>query len=508
MHREAGRKPTGRKHGRRLWVAAGLMGVATAAIGAAVMPNLMPFVDPTGIVATYNTAGAIDTRNPFFQSLGTNGRSCATCHLAGDAFGLSVRSVKERFDTTGGHDPLFAAVDGANCTDAAAGDAAAHSALLNNGLFRVGITLPDSPQFTIRTVRDPFGCALVTDPLTGKRTVSVYRRPLPSSNLRFLSAVMWDGRETVAPLSDPATHDENLTAGLMQQSIDATLGHAQAARPPTMAQRRAIVAFELGLTSAQSLDNLAGSLSVGDASGGPVSLSAQPFHPGINDTLGADPAGAPFSPAAFSLFDTFGDRDRSRSAGAATRKAITAGERLFNTHPLTITRVAGLNDNPAVASALGVNLPIAAIPGTCTTCHNTPNVGNHSLPLPLDLGVSHDLINEGDTQVAAGLSHLSAPDVPVFEIDGCSNPYPDPNRPDAPYVIYTSDPGRALITGRCSDVNRVKGPVLRGLAARAPYFHNGSAATIDQLVGFYDERFQMNLTDEEKSQLAAFLNSL
>ncbi|HEV8200561.1 MAG TPA: hypothetical protein VGS03_11110 [Candidatus Polarisedimenticolia bacterium] len=501
------RKPRSGKRARKVWVAAGLMGLTTA-IGAAVIPNLMPFNDPTGVVATYNTAGAIDTRNPFFQSLGTNGRSCATCHAAGDAFGLSVRTVKERFATTAGHDPLFAAVDGANCTDAATGDAAAHSALLDNGLFRVGVTVPDGAQFTIRTVRDPFGCALVTDPVTGRQTVSVYRRPLPSSNLRFLSAVMWDGRETVAPLSDPATHDENLKAGLMQQSVDATLGHAQASRPPTMAQRRAIVAFELGLTSAQSLDNLAGSLSVGDASGGPVPLSTQPFHPGINDTLGGDPTGAAFTPSVFSLFETFGDRDRLRSPAAATRKAIAAGEKLFNSHPLTITRVAGLNDNPSVAAALGTTLPIAAIPGTCTTCHNTPNVGNHSLPLPLDLGVSHDPVNEGDTQVAGGLSHLSAPDVPVFEIDGCPNPYPDPDRPDAPYVISTSDPGRALITGLCADVNRVKGPVLRGLAARAPYFHNGSAATIDQLVGFYDERFQMNLTDEEKSQLVAFLNSL
>ncbi len=507
MRREAGRNDKSGRWGRKVWVAAGLMGVATA-IGAAFIPNLMPFVDPTGVVSTYNTAGAIDTRNPFFQSLGTNGRSCATCHAAGDAFGLSVRTVQARFASTGGHDPLFAAVDGANCTDAAAGDAASHSALLNNGLFRVALTVPEGAQFSIRTVRDPFGCALVTDPVTGRQTVSVYRRPLPSSNLRFLSAVMWDGRETVAPLNDPATHDQNLKAGLLHQSMDATLGHAQAAKPPTIAQQRAIVAFELGLSSAQSLDLSAGLLSTSGASGGPVSLSAQPFHPGINDTLGADSTGAPFDPQVFSLFDDFAGVDRSRTPGTAARRAIAAGERLFNSHPLTISRVPGLNDNPAVAAALGATLPIAAIPGTCTTCHNTPNVGNHSLPLPLDLGVSHDLINEGDSRVAGAVAHLTTPDVPVYEIDGCANPFPDPSQPDAPYVIYTSDPGRALITGLCSDVNRVKGPVLRGLAARAPYFHNGSAANIDQLVGFYDERFEMNLTIEEKAQLAAFLNSL
>ncbi len=60
----------------------------------------------------------------------------------------------------------------------------------------------------------------------------------------------------------------------------------------------------------------------------------------------------------------------------------------------------------------------------------------------------------------------------------------------------------------CGDVNRVKGPVLRGLAARAPYFHNGAAKNLDQLLNFYNQRFQMNLTDDEKSELKAFLNSL
>jgi cytochrome c peroxidase len=54
----------------------------------------------------------------------------------------------------------------------------------------------------------------------------------------------------------------------------------------------------------------------------------------------------------------------------------------------------------------------------------------------------------------------------------------------------------------------VKGPILRGLAARAPYFHNGAAADLNQLVNFYDDRFQMGLSDVEKAELVAFLDSL
>jgi cytochrome c peroxidase len=64
------------------------------------------------------------------------------------------------------------------------------------------------------------------------------------------------------------------------------------------------------------------------------------------------------------------------------------------------------------------------------------------------------------------------------------------------------------VSGKCVDVNRGKGPVLHGLAARAPYFHNGSAANLNQLVIFYNQRFQMKLTEQQKHEVVAFLNSL
>lgn len=59
-----------------------------------------------------------------------------------------------------------------------------------------------------------------------------------------------------------------------------------------------------------------------------------------------------------------------------------------------------------------------------------------------------------------------------------------------------------------ADINRIKGPILRGLAARAPFFHNGAAANMSQVVDFYNQRFQMNLTDQQKAQLVAFLKTL
>ncbi len=67
-------------------------------------------------------------------------------------------------------------------------------------------------------------------------------------------------------------------------------------------------------------------------------------------------------------------------------------------------------------------------------------------------------------------------------------------------VIYTTDPGRALISGRCVDVGSIVMQQLRGLAARAPYFANGSAKTLREVVDFYDRRFDMKLTDQRKGR--------
>jgi len=222
--------------------------------------------------------------------------------------------------------------------------------------------------------------------------------------------------------------------------------------------------------------------------------------------LGADPTGKAFDTEAMSPFaaweklrvDDDGDTLNEENRAAAQRE-IAAGEQLFNNAPLQINNVRGLNDNAALGKP-------QSFVGHCSSCHDTPNVGNHSLPLPLDIGTAHTLLPgmENDPPIAAALSQLSMPDLPVYLISGCSNPFTGAE----PESFYTSDPGKALVTGQCSDFNRIKGPVLRGLAARAPYFHNGAAANLREVVNFYDQRFSMQLTAEQKSALVAFLNSL
>lgn len=489
-------------------VLCGILGVAGAGAVGAVDAEPSPSVagltvgiDPTGFIGTYKIDGPIDQRNEFFQSLGTNGRSCSTCHVATEAMSFTPAHARQVYDETGSADPLFASIDGANCSSVAAADRAGHSLILQRGLIRIAIAVPTNAEFSISVVKDPYGCALQIDPKTQLLTASVYRRPLPAANLAFLSAVMFDGRETIVPLTSAATFGANLRADLVHQAMDATLTHAQALATPSDAQLNAIVDFELAMFSGQLWDREAGSLSDDGASGGPIILSSELYYPGINDSLGADPKGVPFTPVSMTLYSAWerfsGDpRDDHR---ADARADIAAGENLFNSAPMTISNVRGLNDNVVLKKP-------TTFAGNCATCHDTPNIGHHSLPLPLDIGVAHtsNADFESDPLIATALSELSMPELPVFLISGCPNPF---NSGQAE-SFYTTDPGRALITGHCSDFNRVKGPILRGLAARAPYFHNGAAASLRELVNFYNQRFNMGLSDKQKNQLIAFLNTL
>lgn len=467
---------------KRWFAMSALFCVMALTAAALTIPNLFPYLDRTGFVSTYSSTGSFRENNAFFQSLGTNGRTCASCHVASNAMGLSARHAEEVYEATNGRDPLFSAVDGAVCPTAGPGQRLNFDLLRRKGLLRIGLDMPVNPQFTLRVVQDPYGCALTTDPQTQVQTISVYRRPLPATNLGFLSSVMWDGRETVSPLNRASTFAANLFADLSHQAMDATTGHAQATDPPTPAQLNQIVNFEAALSSAQAIDFQTGLLNSNQGKGGAQFLSTVPFSPGINDSLG--PASG-FTPNAFTIY--------SKWAGSADpmQRSVARGEAIFNTQPIAITNVRGLNDL--------LNQPV--INGTCTTCHDTPNVGDHSLAVPLEIGTSRTANYESDPTIQAAVSELSMPKLPVYQI-ACNQ------GPDAGEVTYTSDPGKALLTGLCTDVGRGKGLILRGLAARAPYFHNGAAATLDEVVDFYNVRFQMNLTRQQEEDLINFLKTL
>src|SRR3954463_7002176 len=153
------------------------------------LPEFATYQNDQGELGGLNTSGSLDTNgHPFFESIGTNGRACVTCHQPADGMSLSVRSIRARWTASGGRDPLFAAVDGMNCPNLPPDDPRSHSQLLERGLFRIALPWPPQrsdgtridPEFTIDVVRDPSACN--TDPRYGLNsptpTISVYRRPV------------------------------------------------------------------------------------------------------------------------------------------------------------------------------------------------------------------------------------------------------------------------------------------------------------------------------------------
>jgi hypothetical protein len=464
------------------------------------LPNGLLFPNPTGFASTFSTAGRIDLTNEFFQDLGANGRRCVSCHLPSAGWTIVPSQVQAIFNRTLGgviDDPLglgaiFRTNDGSNSPTADVSSVAArrsaYSMVLTKGLIRVGIGVPATADFELVAVDDPYHFASSTE-------LSLFRRPLPTTNLQFLSTVMWDGRETFG-----GTDHCNIAAeggkcfasihfDLADQSNGATQGHAQAPNPITDAQREAIVTFETALATAQVWDERAKNLTAADAKGGPEAIFGQAFYYGINDNLGDYRTHAPFTPIVFDIYDEW-----TRSQGGGTneaRRAVARGQAIFNTRPFTISDVGGLN----VDSPFDPPLP-ASFQGTCTTCHDTPNSGNHSIVAPLNIGLAD--------------ASRRTPDMPLYTLQEKCVALSDGTKvvgPSCPAKSVT-DPGRALISGKFADIGKFKGPILRGLAARAPYFHNGSAADLGAVVDFYNERFGAGIVGKEKEDLIAFLRAL
>jgi cytochrome c peroxidase len=117
-------------------------------------------------------------------------------------------------------------------------------------------------------------------------------------------------------------------------------------------------------------------------------------------------------------------------------------------------------------------------------CHNLSNVGASANPIFFDINIS-------DAQ-------FRTPDLPLYTLRNLTTGE----------IQETTDPGRALITGRWADVGRFKAPALRGLASHPPFFHNGLAAELIDVVKFYEQSLGFNFNDAEEADLVAFLKAL
>src|SRR5258706_9540284 len=259
----------------------------------------------------------------------------------------------------------------------------------------------------------------------------------------------------------------------------------------------------MALFTAQSVGNGTGRLDTQGATGGPKALVTQPFFISINSSVhplacGFEQPGGiveghgQFTSPIFNIFNAWAGLPYTDP-----RAAVARGQAIFNSKPINITGVEGINDDVAAGRLLTGG--VSSLQGTCGPCHDTPNVGNHSFPTPLNIATgdpnpSNPSVNLG------GLDVSYLPSITVCKTD--SQGLPTSN------CKTTTDLGQALIDGKFDHVGKIKGPILRGLSARAPFFHNGSAQTLLDAVHFYENRFGLVLTAQEESDLVALLSVL
>jgi hypothetical protein len=268
---------------------------------------------------------------------------------------------------------------------------------------------------------------------------------------------------------------------LRSQARNAGLQHGESHGPLADALVQRIVDFESQIYVAQIFDRSAGNLA---EAGGPPALGPRAMaehKPGVLGDNDYDPV--------FQLFDAWKQPPPAPSPQAEFRASVARGNDVFMFRQFWLRDATHIN-------SIGLGNPLKR---TCATCHNAQMTGQDLSAGWVDLGTTNY-----PTWTEPPL-YSESRELPVFKIT-C-----DKDAPPHPYlgrVIYTSDPGRALISGRCVDVGSIVLQQFRGLAARAPYFSNGSMKSLRELVDFYDRRFDMKMTELEKQDLMNFLGVL
>jgi hypothetical protein len=257
---------------------------------------------------------------------------------------------------------------------------------------------------------------------------------------------------------------------LRSQATNAAMAHEEATAAPSEEQLREIVNFESQIYVAQGLDLMAGL----------VNDNTAPFALGP-DNLAMGKASRLDGATVWRSFDRWrkpaGVEDQGLQRGF--RESVVRGSDVFFSRRFRISEVAG----SAGESVNGM--------GTCASCHSS------KVSPWMDIGTAN-LSAKADPEKFSS-------DLPVFRItcDTASTPHPYLGR-----VIYTQDPGRALISGKCADAGALVMQQFHGFAARAPYFANGSAASLTEVVDFYERRFHIGFTERERQDLINFLRVL
>lgn len=459
-----------------------------------VLPAVLDYDNANGTLRTLVVGGPLKTRgHPFFEPLGPNGRACVTCHQPADAMSLSVASAQRQWERTGGKDPLFAAIDGSNCPTLPQDKRESHSLLLERGLFRIERPWPVrsfngkpvTPDFTIEVVRDPNGCnSGAYGPASGR--ISVYRRPRPVANMKYLLAVgfPYDPKQGYALPLDPDDGKpqsgnlmaDNRAGNLRLQMEDAGSSHLGMLKRLTPAQRKRLQDFELRVFTAMQVSKAGGAVDSGGAKAGPARL--RDSAPGALGSIG-EPVWSEFKG-----WESIPPEEAARLAPEqlAFRQSVARGAKVFRDKTFLITDTAGIN------SRIGFGNPVR---NSCVFCHNMSQMGNDVAPGQVDLGTT--TLPFADPWA----------DLPLFKVTCTGRPHPHYGR-----VIHTYDPGFALTSGKCADVGKITLQSMRGLSARAPYFSNGLAKDLRGVVDYYERRYSIGYTEQEKQDLVNLMSVL
>jgi cytochrome c peroxidase len=442
---------------------------------------------------------------PLFKEAfqGTNGRSCATCHVPEDNFALTPDRVARLFETNP-NDPLFAAID--------ADDPTAKTLTfehLKKGLVRVWLTLPDNMDLIDE------GGNVITP---GDRRIFVWRGVPSIADSALTAPYQLDGRVET----------------LEEQAQGAITGHSEGGEVSKVELER-IAAFERSVFSSDRArkvaDELASGVEFGKVSDVEASLTLSPEEERGREVYekicaschgGANKA-------------TIVDRDIHDLAFPALKPDGTVLFEVPATDPPTPVLAAQpnnefLNIGSAYEAFLGQLDPDAH---SFTKDLSFPNYRYRFYTDSSRTVIAADLPPAASFGPGGGGGGPGDPGDPGGggvgnELDSDGNPIAGPN---LAIQFFSTDPGRSMITGSPHDFEAFDVPTLRGISKTAPYFHNNAAETLEVVVDLYSDHFLARfpsltlpgekepdpdgdigppeaLTAQHKSDLVAFLKLL
>jgi cytochrome c peroxidase len=361
---------------------------------------------------------------------GTNGRSCATCHVAADSLALTPAHVSALY-AQNPNDPLFNRIDSDDET--AAVPTFEH---LKRGLVRITLNLADNID-----VIDGAGNVITN----ADRTVFVWRGVPTVNNTSYTAPYQYDGRAPTLP----------------QQADGALHAHSQIDHEPTADQLAAIADFESKLYTSDAAKEVANDIDHGRPTD-PVDLQ---FPPGSDEAAGQ------------AIFVQI----CAKCHGTGTTNTFT--DKVVESNFFPIQHPDGTVD------ISGVNAEGVAIPTTFNTSLAFPtNMGTYGISaittfaqlgvapqfFPDTLGVPLPFYRIRFYTDASRTQQLMDLPPPPPAIGVSLVPEP-----------FSVDPGRALISGNPADWEGFDVPQLRGIAQTAPYFHDNSEPDLPSVINLY-----------------------